>query len=117
MHLDLPIDDGLIRQALQLTGLPTEKEVIEEALRLLIRSKKSRVSGQVQMSEDFDGRILVVKIDGHSGSRDQLEWLNEYQAKITKGSGILNDPNRLSSSNVTRFHSTTLDGWSVSLNL
>ena len=31
MHLDLPIDDGLVQQALQLTGLPTEKEVIEEA--------------------------------------------------------------------------------------
>jgi len=34
-----------------------------------------------------------VKIDGHSGSRDQLEWLNEYQAKTAKGSGIRNDPN------------------------
>lgn len=61
MHLDLPIDDGLVQQALQLTGLPTEKEVIEEALRLLIRSKKSRVlglhAGQVQMSEDFDAPL------------------------------------------------------------
>jgi predicted helicase len=36
-----------------------------------------------------------VKIDGHSGSRDKLEWFNEYQAKTEKGSGILNDPNRL----------------------
>jgi predicted helicase len=36
-----------------------------------------------------------VKIDGHSGPRDNLEWLNEYQAKTEKGSGIRNDPNRL----------------------
>lgn len=36
-----------------------------------------------------------VSVDGHCGPRDQLEWVNEYQAKTEKGSGILNDPNRL----------------------
>jgi len=61
MRLDIPIDDKLIQQALQSTGLSTEKEVIEEALRLLLLSKGKRIlglhAGKMEMSEDFDAPL------------------------------------------------------------
>lgn len=55
------INDNLLQQALQITGLSTEKEVIEAALQLLVLSKGKRglglPTGEVSMSEDFNAPL------------------------------------------------------------
>jgi Arc/MetJ family transcription regulator len=38
MRTNIEIDDNLITQAQQLTGIQTKQEVVEEALRLLIQT-------------------------------------------------------------------------------
>ena len=48
MQTNIDIDDALMERALEMSGLPTKKSVIEEALKLLIR-----VRGQVSMLELF----------------------------------------------------------------
>ncbi len=80
MRLTKEKDAIIYNETLTLTGIPPKTF----QYRLGNRSALEWVIDQYQ-----------VKIDGHSGSRDKLEWLNEYQAKTEKGSGILNDPNRL----------------------
>ena len=63
MRLDIPIDDKLMQQALQVTGLSTEKEVVEEALRLLLLYKEKNpktpyltVPSEILIREDRDSR-------------------------------------------------------------
>jgi predicted helicase len=79
MRLSSEQDSLFYNDALTLKGIPPE--VFE--YRLGNRSALEWVVDQYQ-----------VTIDGHHGSRDKLKWLNNYQAKTAKGSGILNDPNR-----------------------
>jgi Arc/MetJ family transcription regulator len=40
MRTNIEIDERLMRQAMALTGLPTKKAVVEEALRLAVRLKR-----------------------------------------------------------------------------
>jgi len=79
MRLTKEKDSIIYNESLTLKGIPPETF----KYRLGNRSALEWVIDQYQ-----------VKIDGHSGKRDDLEWFNEYQAKTAKGSGILNDPNR-----------------------
>jgi Arc/MetJ family transcription regulator len=51
MRTNIEIDDNLITQAQQLTGIQTKQEVVEEALRLLIQTYT-----QVQV-KDLRGRL------------------------------------------------------------
>jgi Arc/MetJ family transcription regulator len=51
MRSNIEIDDNLITQAQQLTGIQTKQGVVEEALRLLIQMKS-----QVQVKE-LRGRL------------------------------------------------------------
>ena len=39
MRTNIVIDNGLMRQAMKATGLPTKKAVVEEGLRMLINVK------------------------------------------------------------------------------
>jgi Arc/MetJ family transcription regulator len=61
MRMNIVIDDSLMRQAMQATGILTKKVVVEEGLRLLVK-----VKGQVGL------RRLRGKIVFDSGTR-QLE--------------------------------------------
>jgi Arc/MetJ family transcription regulator len=42
MRTNIDIDDELMAKALELSGLPTKKAVVEEALKLLVQSRKRR---------------------------------------------------------------------------
>jgi Arc/MetJ family transcription regulator len=42
MRTNIEIDDALMAEAMELSGLPTKKAVIEEALKLLVKSLKQR---------------------------------------------------------------------------
>lgn len=58
MRTNVVIDDQLMAQALELSGLRTKRAVIEEALRLLIRLKQQEqvraLRGQLSWEGDLD---------------------------------------------------------------
>jgi len=62
MITNVEINEELVKEALQLTQLKTEKELIELALQELIRTRKKRnlldLSGQIQFSTDYDYKAL-----------------------------------------------------------
>lgn len=67
MRTNIVIDDTLMERAKKTTGLPTKKAVVEEALRVLIRTKQQEkilgLRGKVRWEGDLDemrrGRFLV----------------------------------------------------------
>jgi Arc/MetJ family transcription regulator len=62
MITNVEINEELVKEALQLTQLKTEKELIELALQELISTRKKRnlldLSGQIQFSTDYDYKAL-----------------------------------------------------------
>ena len=58
MRTNIVIDDELMAQARKLTGIETKKEVVEEALRLLIRiyqqAKVRELRGKLFWEGDLD---------------------------------------------------------------
>ncbi|MGI8927385.1 MAG: type II toxin-antitoxin system VapB family antitoxin [Tepidiformaceae bacterium] len=58
MRTNIEIDDALMTRALEASGLPTKRAVVEEALRLLIRIEAGRhlidLAGKVEFFEDYD---------------------------------------------------------------
>lgn len=58
MRTNIEIDDKLMADALRLSGLPTKKAVVEEALRTLVRLKdQSRIlelRGKIAWEGDLD---------------------------------------------------------------
>ncbi len=58
MRTNIEIDDKLIEEALQLTGLKTKRAVVEEGLKTLIRIKRQReilkLAGKVQFWEEIE---------------------------------------------------------------
>ena len=80
MRLTQEKDAIIYNEALTLKNIPQE-------------TFKYRLGNRSALEWIIDDQYQV-KIDGHSGSKDGLEWINAYQAKTEKGSGILNDPNR-----------------------
>jgi Arc/MetJ family transcription regulator len=58
MRTNIVIDDQLMQEALETTGLPTKKAVVEEALRLLIKIHKQggirRLKGQIHWEGNLD---------------------------------------------------------------
>ena len=58
MRTNIVIDDQLMQEALETTGLPTKKAVVEEALRLLINIHKQagirRLKGQIHWEGNLD---------------------------------------------------------------
>ncbi|MBD2055421.1 type II toxin-antitoxin system VapB family antitoxin [Oculatella sp. FACHB-28] len=62
MQITLNLDEGLVNEALELTSLTTQEELIKLALQELVRSRRKRnlldLSGQIQFSSDFDHKAL-----------------------------------------------------------
>ncbi|MCL1470329.1 type II toxin-antitoxin system VapB family antitoxin [Argonema antarcticum] len=62
MKNNVEINEELVKEALQLTNLKTEKELINFALQELIRTRKKRnlldLSGQIQFSTDYNYKAL-----------------------------------------------------------
>lgn len=58
MQVTLNLDEALINEALQLTKLTTQEELLNLALRELIRSRRKKnlldLAGQIQFAPDFD---------------------------------------------------------------
>ena len=60
MRTNIEIDDTLLNSALAVTGLPTKKAVVEEALRVLLRDRAAddlrALRGEVPFFAGYDGR-------------------------------------------------------------
>lgn len=62
MQVTLNLDEALINEALQLTKLTTQEELLNLALRELVKSRRKKnlldLAGQIQFSPDFDHKAL-----------------------------------------------------------
>lgn len=58
MRTNIVIDDELMDRAMQLTGITTKRSVVEEALRVLIRTTEQKgileLQGKIQWEGDLD---------------------------------------------------------------
>ncbi len=58
MRTNIVLNDDLVREAIMLTGITTKRELVEVALRELIRSKKKKdlfdLAGQIDFGDDYD---------------------------------------------------------------
>ncbi len=58
MRTNIVIDDDLMNEALRVTGLKTKKEVVEEALKTLVRIERQKgilaLRGKVHWEGDLD---------------------------------------------------------------
>jgi Arc/MetJ family transcription regulator len=62
MKTSIELNEELVKEALRLTNIQTEQELINFALAELIRNRKKRnlleLSGQIQFSKDYDYKAL-----------------------------------------------------------
>jgi Arc/MetJ family transcription regulator len=58
MRTNIEIDDALLAEAMALTGLPTKRATVEEALRRLVQIRRQagirRLAGKVQWEGDLE---------------------------------------------------------------
>ena len=62
MRTSIVLNDALLEEAFALTGKRTKREVVDLALRELVRSRRKKdlieLAGRVQFREDFDHKSL-----------------------------------------------------------
>ena len=62
MQITLNLDESLLFEALQLTNLTDQEEIVKLALQELVKSRRKKnlldLAGQIQFSPDFDYKAL-----------------------------------------------------------
>lgn len=62
MQITLNLDEALLSEALRLTNLSTQEELVNLALQELVRSRRKKnlldLAGQIQFAADFDHKDL-----------------------------------------------------------
>ena len=62
MRTNIVLDEKLVSEATTLTGVRTKRELIDMALRELIRSRRKKnlfdLAGKIQFADDFDHKQL-----------------------------------------------------------
>lgn len=62
MRTNIDMDDDLVAEAMQLSGAKTKREVVELALRALIRQRKKKdladLSGKIRFYDGYDHKKL-----------------------------------------------------------
>lgn len=62
MRTNIVLDDELVEEAARLTGIGTKRELVHEALRVLIATRRRRslleLKGKVRFAEGYDHRAL-----------------------------------------------------------
>ena len=64
MQTSIVINDDLMSQALDLTGLKTKREAVEEGLRLLVQLKRQEKIQQVRGKFHWDDNLDEMRTDG-----------------------------------------------------
>ncbi len=69
MRTNIVLDEDLVNEAVSLTGVRTKRELVNLALKELIRNRKKKnlfeLAGKLELREDFDHKELR---DTHRGS-------------------------------------------------
>jgi Arc/MetJ family transcription regulator len=68
MRTNIVIDDALLNAALQATGLPTKKAVVEEALRTLVRLKAQEQVRELRGRLQWEGDLDALRTDRADGA-------------------------------------------------
>ncbi|MCL4819120.1 MAG: type II toxin-antitoxin system VapB family antitoxin [Vicinamibacteria bacterium] len=62
MRTNIVLDEELVREARRLTGLRTKRAVVDEALKLLVRTRRRRsllaLKGRVRFADGYDHKAL-----------------------------------------------------------
>jgi hypothetical protein len=62
MQTTLTLNDSLMQEASQLTGISKEQELVDEAIKILILFKKQKklsdLRGKIQFADDYDYKSL-----------------------------------------------------------
>ena len=62
VRTNIVIDDALVEEAMQLTGITTKRAVVHEALTTLVKTRKQRnlldLEGRIRFVEGYDHRAL-----------------------------------------------------------
>jgi Arc/MetJ family transcription regulator len=62
MRTNIVIDNDLIREASELTGIKTKRELVNTALRLLVSSVRRKslldIAGKIKLAEGYDYKSL-----------------------------------------------------------
>lgn len=60
MRTNIVLDDDLVAEASRLSGITTKKELVHEALRVLIASKRRKnlldLQGKIEFAPDYDDK-------------------------------------------------------------
>ncbi len=62
MRTNIVLDDALVSEAQRLTGITTKKDLVDEALRVLIQTRKRRslleLRGRIRFADGYDHKAL-----------------------------------------------------------
>ncbi len=62
MRTNIVLDDDLLAEAIRVTGIKTKKDVVHEALRLLITTRKRKnlldLEGKIEFAPGYDHKAL-----------------------------------------------------------
>jgi Arc/MetJ family transcription regulator len=62
MRTNIVLDDDLLSEAIRVTGMKTKKEVVHEALRLLVATRKRKslldLKGKIELAPGYDYKTL-----------------------------------------------------------
>lgn len=62
MRTNIVLDDELIEEATRLTGIRTKRELVDTALRELIRTKRKKslfdLAGKIDFADDYDYKAV-----------------------------------------------------------
>lgn len=89
MRTNIVIDDALISEAMSLTGIKTKREVVDEALRVLVEQKKRAgameglraLQGKVSFWEDVLEDLDAHRIDGPEFTATSAPVIAEEKAE------------------------------------
>ncbi len=63
MRTNIEINDELMKETLKITGLKTKREVVDEALRTLLRLKKQEGLRKLRGKVQWEGDLEAMRLD------------------------------------------------------
>jgi len=61
MRTNIVLDDQLVAEAMRLTGIRTKREIIDEALRLLVRLERQKDVFKLQGTVSWEGNLDAMR--------------------------------------------------------
>ncbi|MEM7032563.1 MAG: type II toxin-antitoxin system VapB family antitoxin [Chloroflexota bacterium] len=84
MRTNIVIDDTLMAEAMQITGITTKRAVVEEALKLLVRTSRQNTLLALQGSINWEGDLNEMR-QGRFVHEEGVEY------QISQGGSVLDD--------------------------